>query len=106
MPRCKLLNRLGKFIGRKEYIEQIESAFTKENKQVIVLSSMPGNGKSSIANKIGHRFNEKSLNQFVYWMRSDEDNLDEEFRQFALDLEVITVDEKSKMSIKSISPLF
>ena len=102
LPPSKLLNRNKEFIGRKEYLDQIEEAFTKENKQIIILSSFQGTGKSSIANEIAHRFNKRSFNQFVYWMRSDEDNLDEEFRQFALDLEVITEDEKLKMSTEKI----
>ncbi len=59
------------------------------------MSSFSGTGKSSIANEIGHRFNER-FNQFVYWMRSDENNLDQEFRQFAFDLKLITEDEKLK----------
>jgi hypothetical protein len=38
---------------------------------------MSGIGKLSIANEFGHRFNDNSLNQFVYWMRSDENNLED-----------------------------
>ena len=109
IPPSKLLSRNENFIGRKEYLEQIESAFTKENKQVIILSSMSGNGKSSIANEIGHRLNERSLNQFVYWMKSDENYLEEEFRQFAFNLKivteegkVITEEEKAKKPIEYI----
>ena len=98
LPQSKLLNRNQSFIGRKEYLKQIESSFSKENKkQIVILSSFAGTGKSSIANVIGHRFNEKFRNQFVYWMRSDEkNNLDAEIREFALDLKVITSDEKLK----------
>ena len=99
LPPSKLLNRNQNFIGRKEYLDQIDTAFTKENKRLVILSSFQGTGKSSIANEIGHRFNERSLNQFVYWMRSDEDNLNEKFRQFAFDLEVITEDEKLQKPI-------
>jgi len=62
------------------------------------LSSISGTGKSSIANEIGHRFNERSLSQFVYWMKSDEDNLDEQFRKFAFDLKLINNDEKLRES--------
>lgn len=58
------------------------------------MSSFAGSGKSSIANEIGHRLNDASLCQLVYWMKSD--NLDEEFRQFALDLKAINQDEKLK----------
>ena len=50
---------------------------------------MPGTGKSSIANEIGHRLNDRSLNQFVYLMRSDDNNLEQEFRKFAFDLKAI-----------------
>ena len=96
MPPSRLLKRLESFIGRKDYLEQIEAAFTKENKHVIILSSFPGTGKSSLANEIGHRLNESSLNQFVYWMRSDENNLDAEFRLYALDLKVVSEEEYAK----------
>jgi len=96
LPPSKLLNRNKNLIGRKEYLDQIDKAFTIENKQIIILSSFQGTGKSSIANEIGHRFNDRSLNQFVYWMRSDENYLDEEFRQFAFDLKLINQDEKLK----------
>jgi len=68
-------------VGRKEYLDQIDKALTKEKKQIIILSSFSGTGKSSIANEIGHRFNERFFNQFVYWMRSDENNLDEELKK-------------------------
>jgi len=96
------LNRSEKFTGRKEYLEQIESAITKENKQVIILSSFPGNGKTSIANEIGHRLNDNFCNQFVYWMRAEENNLEEEFRQFSFDLKVITEESKEKKYKKPI----
>ena len=89
MPPSKLPNRFENFIGRQKYLDQINSAFTIESKQVIILSSFAGTGKSSIANEIGHRLNEKYLNQFVYWIRSDEHNLEEEFRKLAFDLKVI-----------------
>ena len=102
LPPSKLLNRDSNFIGRKEYLEKIESAFTKENKQVVILSSFSGTGKSSIANEICHRFNDSSLNQLVYWMKADEFNLDDKFRQFAFDLKVITENEKIKMQTKFI----
>ena len=96
LPSSKLLKRNLNFIGREEYLNQIEKAFIEEKKQLIILSSFSGTGKSSIANEIGHRFNERFLNHFVYWMRSDDNNFDEEFRQFAFDLKLITEDEKLK----------
>ena len=65
------------------------------------MSSISGTGKSSIANEIGHRFNERSLSQFVYWMKSDEDNLDEQFRKFAFDLKLIN-DEKLRESTEYV----
>ena len=102
MPTSKLLTRLSNFIGREEYLEKIESALTIENKQIVILNSFSGTGKSSIANEIGHRFNDSSLNQLVYWMKADENNLDDEFRQFAFDLKVITPEEKIKMPTKFI----
>ncbi len=60
------------------------------------MSSFSGTGKSSIANEIGHRLNERVFNQFVYLMRSDENNLDGEFREFAFNLKLITEDQKQK----------
>ncbi len=102
MPPSRLLNHNKNFIGRKEYLKQIDSAFTKQNKQIVILSSFSGTGKSSIANEIGHILNDRSFNQFVYWMASDENKLDEKFRQFAIDLKVLTEEEKVKEPIEHI----
>ena len=52
----KIPNRIEKFIDKKEYLDQIDQAFTEENKQIIILSPFQGTSKSSIANEIGHRF--------------------------------------------------
>ena len=102
LPPSRLLNRKQNFIGREEYLEQIETSFNKENKQIVILSSFPGAGKSSIANEMGHRLNDNSLNQLVYWMRSDDNNLEYEFRQFAFNLKAITEDDKVKMTIEDV----
>jgi len=102
LPPSKLPTRNQNFIGRKEYLDQIDNALTKGNKQVIILSSFSGTGKSSIANETGHVFNDRSFNHFVYWMGSDKNNLDEEFRKFAFDLNVVTEDEKLKKPIEFI----
>ena len=102
MPPSKLLNRQLNFIEREEYVQQIQSAFEKEDKQIVILSSFSGTGKSSVANQIGHIYNESSLSQLVYWMSSDATNLDEEFRRFAFDLKAINEEEKIKKPIDYI----
>jgi hypothetical protein len=76
--------RTNRFVGREKYLKDIESAFSNENKKIIVLSSFPGTGKTTLANEFGYRFTEKSFNNhLVYWIKSDGNNSDYYFENFA-----------------------
>ena len=55
--------RTNRFVGREQYLKDIELAFASENKKIIVLSSFPGTGKTTLANEFGYRFTEKSINK-------------------------------------------
>ena len=50
-PKC-----VANFVGRELYLEGIEAAFSNENKKLVILSSMPGTGKTTLAIKFGYRF--------------------------------------------------
>ena len=76
--------RTNRFVGREQYLKDIEFAFANENKKIIVLSSFPGTGKTTLANEFGYRFTEKSINNhLVYWVKSDGNNSDYYFENFA-----------------------
>jgi len=61
-------------------------------KKFIVITSLPGSGKTTIANKIGWEWLKVSHSHFVYWIKSDEANLDCEFNKFASYIDVIRKD--------------
>ncbi len=72
------------FVGRELYLEDIESAFFKEDKKIILISSFPGTGKTTLANEIAYRFTDKSVNNhYAYWVKSDDKNSDFYFENFA-----------------------
>lgn len=75
-------------MGREKFLERINASFSKDNKKIIVLSSFAGTGKSAIANQFGYMFNDKDECNYVYWMKSDANNLESEFKIFATELQI------------------
>ena len=96
MPASILPKRILNFVGREEYLKNIETIYLEENKNTVCLSSIAGTGKTTITNEFGYQFKSKqsSNSSFVYWVKSDNNNADNEFKQFALDLE-INLDKKN-----------
>lgn len=91
------------FIGRTNYFEKIESAISIEKKKIIILSSVTGSGKTSLANEFGHHFKKKSFNNhYVYWIKSDGKNSDIEFQNFAKNDLMININERKMFEKKFI----
>jgi len=83
LPAC-----IRNFVGREEILKSMNEALFENNIQIIILSAFAGVGKSTVANKFGYTFKEKDSNNYVFWMKSDENNLDNEFRYFSSKLEI------------------
>ena len=80
LPGSNLPINIQNFIGRRSYLERIKEAFTSNNKKIVVLTSITGMGKSSIATQYGYDF---KTNGFVYWI--DCKNVESEFAYFFSD---------------------
>jgi len=97
MPANNLPKCVANFVGRELYLESIESAFLNENKKIVILSSMPGTGKTTLAIEFGYRFIKLDFrNNRVYWFKSDKDNLNSEFLKFAENDLYIKFNDKQK----------
>ncbi len=70
----ELPTRTINFIGREIILKQIEKNFFELNKQIVVVSSFSGTGKTTVANEFGYQFLEKNPDSYAYWMKSDENN--------------------------------
>lgn len=76
LPRQVVSN----FFGRVDILEQIRNAFNKDKKQIVILKSISGTGKSEIALKYGW----ESILYNVYWFKADDlDNVDTEYKDFS-----------------------
>ena len=88
--------KMNDFIGREEYLKQIEDILKDETKKIVTLCSFAGTGKTSLANEYGHRFKEKSKkSNIVYWIKSDANNSDHEIQKLASGFNIF-LDEKLK----------
>jgi len=60
------------FIGRKQYLKEIEFEYLNRKRQIIVLRSISGTGKSTLANEFGYRYKNQSINDnIVYWVKAN-----------------------------------
>ncbi len=98
LPASNLPIRTKNFIGRENYLEMIDSAFNKETKQIVVLNSFSGTGKTSIANEYSYRF--KSTG-FVYWIKPEIG----EMNLFASDLGIQLSNEEKQQKSKIIDKI-
>jgi len=84
LPKSFIPSRIKNFIGETN-IGKIEESFFRNNKKIVNLTSnLKSVGKSAIANEYAHRFEKKQEALGVFWMKSNENNLDLEFCLFAL----------------------
>jgi hypothetical protein len=98
LPASNLPIRTKNFIGRENYLEMIDSTFKKEKKQIVVLNSFSGTGKTSIANEYSYRF--KSTG-FVYWIKPEIG----EMNLFASDLGIQLSNEEKQQKSKIIDKI-
>jgi len=97
IPSSYLPNKIPNFSGRNDVLNQIKNAFNKDRKQIIILKSISGTGKSAIANKYGWDLNADLIN--VFWMKSDDlDNVETEYNDFS-ERFGIKIEKKSKQDI-------
>ena len=99
MPASNFPNLNKNFIGREEYLKEMNSIFfsnnDRNNKKTVVLSSFEGYGKSSIALKYAQEF---KLNGFVYWIKSNKNNSDLELLSLASDIGIYFQNSKEKQN--------
>ena len=75
LPRKETRN----FSGRVDILEQIRNAFNKDKKQIVILKSISGTGKSEIALKYGWEL----ILYNVFWFKADDlDSIDTEYKNF------------------------
>lgn len=98
LPASNLRIRTENFIGRENYLEKIDSAFSEEKKKIVVLNSFGGTGKTSIANEYSHRFRSSG---FVYWFKPDIG----EMNLFASDLGIQLSNEEKQQKSKIIDKI-
>ena len=91
MPASNLPKKILHFVGREDYLNLIESVYLKEkSKKIVVLSSFAGTGKTTLANEFGYQYKDKQPAKYsiVYWIKSDNNNADNEFKELALNLQI------------------
>lgn len=85
-----LPNRNTFFVGREDELTEIDDLIFKKSRKIILIYSESGYGKSSIALEYGYRYISKNEeNHHVYWMKSDRNNLETEFRSLAIKLGIV-----------------
>lgn len=99
MPQNYLPTRIANFIGREDVLKQIDEEFFKNNKKVISLNSFSGTGKTTTAIEFGYRFVEKFKECFVYFMKSDRNNIDLEFKNFASECKIADLKSQDKKGL-------
>ena len=91
-------NNISNFSGRIQVLNEIKNAFNKYKKQIVILKSISGTGKSSIATKYGWELVNENLAN-VFWLKSDDlDNIETSYMSFSKDFD-IKIDNKSKQDI-------
>jgi hypothetical protein len=80
LPASFLPSKTLNFVGREKFMNEIRSAL--ESGKIVIISSFAGTGKSTLANEYAYRFLIPN-NNLVYWFKSDENNLNNEFINFA-----------------------
>jgi hypothetical protein len=93
------------FVGRREYLDQIEVAFFTENIKVLGITSTESaeSGKTVLANEYCFRYNSKdTLNNYVYCLKADEKNLSLEFKEIAKNLDTKDIKEIERMDKKDV----
>jgi len=85
------------FVGRQKELEDIDNAFFKDNIKLLLITSteQAKSGKTALANAYCFRFNEQdNLNNYVYCWKADENNLYVEFKEIAINLDIIDLEKK------------
>ncbi len=92
LPASFLPSKTLNFVGREKFMNEIESAL--ESGKIVIISSFAGTGKSTLANEYAYRFLIPN-NNLVYWFKSDENNLNNEFINFAeKNLNIFLIDQQ------------
>jgi tetratricopeptide (TPR) repeat protein len=72
------------FCGRDEILNDIKIQFENDNKQIVILSSIPGMGKTEIANQYAQNLKKDKPGIIINWFKSDSsDNLLSEVMEFS-----------------------
>jgi hypothetical protein len=72
------------FCGRDEVLKDIKIKFQNDNKQIVILSSIPGMGKTEIANQYAQNLKKDKPGIIINWFKSDSsDNLFSEVMEFS-----------------------
>ncbi len=77
------------FVGRKNILTQIRENFSGKNKQIVILNSISGGGKSCIANEYGKEWR-KMPDCIVLWIDSTSKNLDKKFSNVSKSFGIFT----------------
>lgn len=80
----------------------MSEAFDLDKKQMVVLCSYAGTGKSTVANEFAYRFIKQNY-CFAYWMKSDEKNLDTEYENFARQLNLLDSNQNREVLIQNVN---
>jgi hypothetical protein len=93
LPRKVVSN----FFGRVDILEQIRNAFNKDKKQIAILKSISGTGKSEIALKYGWEL----ILYNVFWFKADDlDSVETEYKNFSARFGIITNNYNTEHIIK------
>lgn len=84
MPASDLPSRIDNFIEKDQILEKINQTFLTNNKQIIVITSFSGTGKTTTAIEYGYKFIEnKNGHHFAYMIKSDGIKIELEFEILA-----------------------
>jgi hypothetical protein len=84
LPASDLPSRIDNFIEKDQILEKISQTFLSNNKQIIVIASFSGTGKTTTAIEYGYKFIEnKNGHHFAYMIKSDGIKIELEFETLA-----------------------
>jgi hypothetical protein len=84
LPSSVLPMRNQNFIEKDQILERLSNTFFNQNKQIIVINSFSGTGKTTIAIEYGYKFIENNNHHhYAYMIKSDGLKLELEFESLA-----------------------
>ena len=89
------------FVGREAYLKDID--LNLEKSQILTIVAFAGTGKSTLALEYAYAVNENHKYQPKWFSSDSNDKLEIEYKNFALELNIVTSNQKIEDIIKLLN---